>query len=144
MSVKKKRYSRERNAYSLLHISDDFLHFLNGLPRHLIVLGRRHGRKLNLLPLKLQLGALDGKLHMLDSLVAEALVHVLALRSLTLLAGSGDGGEFKGEGELEVGFGDDLGFLRVEFQLVLERDATVFDGIGIPETVREILGILGE
>jgi hypothetical protein len=97
-------------------------------------------RELHLLGLQLELGAGDGGLELDGGLVAEGLVDdaggvvvggvVGAL--WVVVGGSGDRGEFEGEGELEVRFGDDFGFLGVKLLLVFEGGARVDDGVGIP------------
>lgn len=106
-------------TYSLLHVADHFLHFLDGFPCQLIVLGRGHGSKLNLLVLELELGALDGQLHLLDGLITHALVHLLALSASAIVISDGHGSKLQSQGELEVSLGDDLRFLGIELQLVL-------------------------
>lgn len=122
-------------TYALLHVGNDVLHLGDGLARELVVFRRRHGGQLNFLVLQLELEALDGKLHFLDSLVTQALVQLLALGVGAVFAGGGDGSELKSKGKLEVRLGNDLRLLRVEAELVLEGEATVFDGVEVSASV---------
>jgi len=99
--------------------------------------------ELDLLVLELELGAVDGGLEGRGGLVAEGLVDLVAASSSSSSAGGGilggvvvgrlgDRGEFEGQGELVVGFGDDFGLEGVELLFVLERGARVDDGVGVP------------
>jgi hypothetical protein len=99
------------------------------------------GRKLDLLILQLKAGALDGGLELDGSLVTEGLVDyagrtvlIAFCGSVVIVGGLGDRGKLEGEGELEVGLGDDFRLFWVEFLLVSQRSAGVGDSVGVPGT----------
>jgi hypothetical protein len=82
-------------------------------------------RELDFLVLEFELGAVDGCLEGRGGFVAEGLVDLVTTAAAsTFLSGGGvvgrlgDGGELEGEGELEVGFGDDFGLEGVELFFV--------------------------
>ena len=124
----------------MLHVGNNLLHLSNGRTRQLIVLRRGHGSKVHLLVLQLELEALDGELHLLDGLVAEVLVHGVALLILAVLGRDGDGGELEGEGQLVVGLGDDFRIGGVNLHLVLERGTAVLYRGGIALVLERYFG----
>jgi hypothetical protein len=56
-------------THSLLHVGDDLFRLGDLLARDIVILGRMQRCKLDLLALKLELGALDGRLELLGRLV---------------------------------------------------------------------------
>ena len=78
-----------------------------------------HHREFDLLVLELKFHALDRGLELDSSLVPKTLVKLLVAILGGILAGRGDRGKFKGQGKLEMRFGDDLGLLWIELQLVV-------------------------
>lgn len=94
-------------TYPLFHLSNNLLRLDDLFARDLVVLRVVQGGQLNLLVLQLELGARDGSVELLSSLVTELLVDLLgastcATRAVLVLL-RGDRGEFQGKGELEVG-----------------------------------------
>lgn len=121
-------------TYPLLHVGDDFLHIGDLLAGELVVLGRVQRCQVDLLRLQLELGAVDGGLELLGSLVPHTLVDRLGFGIAVLVLSGGDGREFQSERQLVVSLGENLGVFRVELLLVLERGARVLDGVGVPAT----------
>ena len=112
-------------TYPLLHFGDEVLDLRDLLARYLVVLGRVHHSELDLLVLELEFHALDRGLELDGSLVPKTLIKLLVAILGGILAGRGDGGKFKGQGKLEMRFGDDLGVIRMQFLPVFQRRATV-------------------
>lgn len=134
-------------THSLLHVGNNFLHIGDLLSRELIVFGRMQRRQVDLLRLQFELGAVDGSLELLGRLVPHALVDRLglALGLAVLVPRARHGRELEGERQLVVGLGEDLGLLRVELLLVLERRPRILDRVGIPATrQRDALCVLAD
>ncbi len=126
----------------MLHVGNELLHLDDVLAEKLVIRGRSRGRNLHLFSLQLESEALDGQIHLLDSLVAKILINLLALGVGAVIARTGNGREFERKRELVVRFGNDFGFLGVELELVVERYAAVFDGIGVAVTVSYDVALL--
>ncbi len=129
---------------ALLHVGQDLLDVGDLAARSLVVVRVVQRGELDLLVLQLEARAVDGGLELGGRLVAQGLVDVVfaaagarALRVGVVVGGFGDRGELEGQGELEVGLGDDFGFEGVELLLELERGTRVGDGVMIPGSAGE-------
>jgi len=127
-------------THALLQISEHLLHIYNRFPACIIVFGGRHHGQVHFLGLELQLCARYSRLKLLDGLIPLFLVNVLGL--LAGLFRGRNRGKFERKGELEVCLGNDFGFLRVEFLLVLECASEVLNGGGVAVLCQRNLIIL--